>query len=427
MRAEVIAIGDELTSGQRLDTNSQWLSQQLGLLGIRTIRHTTVGDDLSANVEAMRLAAGRADFVICTGGLGPTQDDLTRQAMADAFGRRLVLDEESLAHIVGLFARFRRDMPERNRIQAMFPEGSVAIPNPHGSAPGIDLTVSEAEKSSRFFALPGVPAEMKEMWAATVVPRIETVLGVHAGPLRYHLIKVFGIGESHVEELLPDLIAREREPTVGITVSRATISLRIAGRAKEEATFQQLIQPTVQAIEKAMGELIFGTGDVELEDVVSQQLASQELTMGCVEIGAANFIGDWMLSANVAVSSDSVYCPFVTSVTFPTLPHAMRWAQVSDTNPGDLAEDKKMLQALAAEARCRFSSDLALVVGRYPSASEMAHASGAFDFYFVLAVPKGEPIVLRKSLGGHPDVLGARVAKAGLDLVRRSLATHPLK
>lgn len=425
MQAEVIAIGDELTSGQRLDTNSQWLSQQLGLLGIRTIRHTTVGDDLSANVEAMRLAAVRADLVICTGGLGPTQDDLTRQAMADAFGRNLILDEASLAHIVALFARFKRDMPERNRMQAMFPEGSVAIPNPHGSAPGIDLTVAEAKQASRFFALPGVPAEMKEMWSETVVPRIESMLGVHAGPLRYHLIKVFGIGESHVEELLPDLIAREREPTVGITVSRATISLRIAGRASDEASFQQLIQPTVQAIENALGDLVFGTGEVELEDVVSQQLASQKLTLGCVEIGAANFIGDWMLNANATVASDSEYCPFVTSVTFPTLPHAIRWAQISDSH-GDFAPDKDMLQPLAVEARRRFSSDLALVVGRYPSASEMAQASGAFDFFFVLASAAGEPILLRKSLGGHPDVLGARVAKAGLDLVRRYLLKHSL-
>jgi nicotinamide-nucleotide amidase len=196
LQAEVLSIGDELTSGQRLDTNSQWLSQRLSELGIRTVRHTTVGDDLSAGVEAIQLATGRADVVVVSGGLGPTLDDLTRQTLADAFDCPLELDPASLEHILQMFARRYREMPERNQVQAMFPRGASTIPNPHGSAPGIDMSVVSPRRRSRIFALPGVPAELKQMWAESVAPRIEAMLGGSLGPWRYHAVKLFGIGET---------------------------------------------------------------------------------------------------------------------------------------------------------------------------------------------------------------------------------------
>src|SRR4051812_6861020 len=141
MPAEIIAIGDELTSGQRLDTNTQWLSQRLNELGVPVTFHTTVGDDLEANIAVFRTAVERADLVISTGGLGPTADDLTRDAIAAAAGVELVEDAAALAHIQSLFARRKREMPERNKLQAQFPRGSQVVPNPEGTAPGIDFTV----------------------------------------------------------------------------------------------------------------------------------------------------------------------------------------------------------------------------------------------------------------------------------------------
>ena len=199
MHAEVIAIGDELTSGQRLDTNSQWLSERLGDLGIRVLYHTTVGDDLAANVRVFREAFDRADVLVCTGGLGPTADDLTRQALADATGTQLVLDEAALAHIRALFARRKRPMPERNVVQALFPAGSSVVPNPHGSAPGIDLSVPRAGRAPcRVFAPPGVPAEMQEMWEQTVAPQLLAAIGPPR-LIRHHRVKCFGeIGRAHV-------------------------------------------------------------------------------------------------------------------------------------------------------------------------------------------------------------------------------------
>ncbi len=297
LQAEVLSIGDELTSGQRLDTNSQWLSGRLAELGIRTIRHTTVGDDLAGGIEALRLATGRADVVIVSGGLGPTLDDLTRQALAEAFDCPLVFDAESLEHIRKMFASRHRVMPERNQVQAMFPLGARVIPNPHGSAPGIDMSVDSPGRQSRIFALPGVPAELKEMWAQSVVPRIEGMLGASLAPWRYHCVKLFGIGESDVEVRLPDLIDRRRAPTVGITVSHATITLRIAARAQTDRIFSELITPTLNEIQQALGELVFGAGDDELEHAILRQLAQQRLTLATVEIGAASWISQWMLAA----------------------------------------------------------------------------------------------------------------------------------
>lgn len=411
MEAEIIAIGDELTSGQRLDTNSQWLSQQLGHLGISTVRHTAVGDNIATNIEALRAAASRVQFVVCTGGLGPTLDDLTRQAMAEAFDAPLTLDNEILERIRKMFSDRNREMPERNRVQAMFPSGSQEISNPHGSAPGIDFAVTKFGNACRIFALPGVPAEMKQMWQESVVPRIETQMGNTSGPLMYRVLKLFGIGESDVEVRLPDLIHRERVPTVGITVSRATITLRIAGRGKTEADFEQLIAPTLQEIHNSLGDLVFGEGDDELEHAVMRELRSTNRSLASLEIGAASWINDWMLQVAEEEASH-----FRGGIAFPNLEAASVWLNASDgtTDSDNVCKD------LCGLVRERFQADIGLAVGVYPTMKQMQAASQALDFFF--AVTDGSRThVERRAMGGHPDVLGPRVAKTALDITLRWL------
>src|SRR5207244_4024910 len=159
MKAEIISIGSELTSGQNLDTNSQWLSRRLAEVGIVVGWHTTVADDLDANVEAFRIAAGRAGLVLVTGGLGPTQDDLTREALARAAGVELVFNEAAFADIQAMFARRGRTFPERNRVQAYFPAGAEPIPNANGTAPGVWQKLGDCHVA----AMPGVPSEMYAM------------------------------------------------------------------------------------------------------------------------------------------------------------------------------------------------------------------------------------------------------------------------
>lgn len=424
--AEVIAIGDELASGQRLDTNSQWLSARLGELGIATLRHTTVGDDLANNIEALALAANRAEVVVITGGLGPTLDDLTRQAMADAFHAPLELDVDSLQKIEQMFARRQRPMPPRNRLQAMFPHGSRVIPNPHGSAPGIDLTVQGPARTSRLFALPGVPAEMKQMWSESVVPRVEEMLGNSLGQLRQYAVKLFGIGESDVEVCLPDLIDRGRVPTVGITVSRATITLRVAARAGSDEQFAELIAPTLGEIQQALGELIFGEGEDELEHVVLRQLADRRMSMASVEIGAASWVSDWMLKGAAAAGgqdgldhASGYRAPgYWGGLAFPTLPSAEQWFS------GKREEGESVWQAVALQARERFAVDVVLVVGSYPTQAAMESATQPFPFTIAIAAADGISVEVR-TMSGHPDVLGPRAAKTGLDVLRRKLAVKP--
>ena len=175
MKAEIIAIGTELVSGQSLDTNSQWLSQQLGMLGIPVHFHSSVGDDMDENVVAFRLAVERADLVITSGGLGPTQDDLTRDVLARMAGVGLREDPDSLAAIEALFARRNRTMTERNRVQAQLPLGADALANPIGTAPGMMMAVGSALVA----CLPGVPSEMKRMFADQVVPAAQASRSDH--------------------------------------------------------------------------------------------------------------------------------------------------------------------------------------------------------------------------------------------------------
>ncbi len=300
MRAEVIAIGDELTSGQRLDTNSQWLSERLGEIGIPVAFHTTVGDDLENNIAVFRTAIERAEIVVSTGGLGPTADDLTRDAIAAAAGVDLVRDDAALAHIRNLFARRKRAMPERNIVQAQFPRGSRVVPNPDGTAPGIDLTVQRScGPPCRVIALPGVPAEMVAMWNETVAPALATAVP-EKRVICHRRIKCFGIGESDIEAMLPDMIRRKREPLVGITVSGATITLRITASGPSEEACRRAMEPTVAQIRELLGVLVFGEEDEELEHAVVRLLQSRGQTVAVAEWATDGLVSHWLAEADTA-------------------------------------------------------------------------------------------------------------------------------
>ncbi|MEO1498259.1 MAG: CinA family nicotinamide mononucleotide deamidase-related protein [Planctomycetota bacterium] len=297
IRGEVIAIGDELTTGQRLDTNTQWLSQRLTELGVTVVAHTTVADDLDLNRDAFAAAAERAELVVCTGGLGPTADDLTRDALAAAAGVSLVTDAAALAHVESLYRSRGREMPPQNRRQAEFPEGATPIANLGGTAPGVDFQFGDA----RVFALPGVPAEMKQMWAETVGPTLYDVTK-DVGVMRHHLVKCFGVGESQLEAMLPDLFTRGREPQVGITASKATITLRVTARGADEAACREAMQPTLQCVRETLGDLIYAEcgpeNEIELHTAVVDELAERRLTVATSEAMTGGLLGHWLAEAD---------------------------------------------------------------------------------------------------------------------------------
>lgn len=298
LRAEIIAIGDELTSGQRLDTNSQWLAERLTEAGIEVVYHTTVADDLEANVRVFREAVERADVVVATGGLGPTADDLTREALANVAGVELETNPVQLALVESFFASRGRAMPPRNAVQARFPRGARPIPNPTGTAPGIEQQIPRfGGGGATVFALPGVPAEMHGMWAAWVAPAIRA-LRPSARAIRHYKLKCFGVGESQLEAMLPDMIRRGREPQVGITVSGATITLRVTAHGASESACAAAAQPTLDEIRALLGVLVFGEGDDELEDALTRELQTRDATLATCEGVSAGLMAGWLRAAD---------------------------------------------------------------------------------------------------------------------------------
>ena len=276
MKAEIISIGSELTSGQNLDTNSQWLSRRLAEIGIAVGWHTTIADDLDANIDAFRIAAGRAKLVLATGGLGPTQDDLTREALAQGGRRRAglspgVCSSRSRRCSAAAIAPCRSATASRR----MLPAGAEALPNECGTAPGVWMTLGDA----RVAAMPGVPSEMFVMYEKQVRPRL-LALGLGGGVLVQRKINTFGAGESAVEEKLLDLTRRGHVPEVGITVSDATISLRILARAGDAGRGPGADRRrSERTIRERLGDLVFGVEDEDLHDAVAALLAAKRKTL----------------------------------------------------------------------------------------------------------------------------------------------------
>lgn len=411
MIAEVISIGDELTSGQRLDTNSQWLSGQLGDLGVRVVRHATIADDLQLNIDAFRDAALRADVVVSTGGLGPTADDLTREALAAAMGVELELHGPSLVHIRNIFESRGRRMPENNRVQALFPAGSQVIPNPHGTAPGIAARLRRGDgKECRLFALPGVPAELHEMWRDTVAGEIQKFTG-NRRVIQHRRIKCFGAGESHIEGLLPDLIRRGRTPSVGITASEATITLRITAIAESVAACQCLIEPTERTIRDCLGALVYGEEDDELQHIVIRLLTEQDKTIATVEAGTEGLLAGWLRMAGGP--------RFLGGFVVDGDADAGRLLGMSaevHTNPHP---DSETALAWATACRVRSGSDVALAVGAFPDSARQADAP--VQVHIALATTD-DVQVWPISLAGHPAILKPRVAKEALNRLRLALS-----
>jgi nicotinamide-nucleotide amidase len=356
---------------------------------VPVVFHTTAADTEEAGVEAFRIASGRADVVVATGGLGPTADDLTRDVLAALAGRPLELSAAALAAVEARFARRGAPMPDSNRRQALFPCGSRIIPNPEGTAPGIDVDVSAAGRRCRIFALPGVPAEMRRMWRETVADAILGMLPERATIVQRR-IKCFGAGESAIEAMLPDMIRRGRDPLVGITAHEATITLRIAARGRDEAECLAKIAPTEATIRECLGNLAYGVEGDEVEDAALAALVAAGATLATAEIGTGGRVN--ALLAQAAGRRAGTMC--------------FRGGLVLPPTAADGAE------ALAQRARSTFSTDLGLGVG-----PERPAAEGRTAVDICLVTPRG-PVRIEHMLGGGATLAGSRAAKSAIDRVR---------
>lgn len=400
MHAEIISIGSELTSGAKLDTNSQWLSLELSEIGIPVHFHATMADEPAAMLDVFRTAADRSDIVLITGGLGPTLDDLTRELIAELLGTELVLHQPSLEFIEGLFASRNREMPERNRIQAMFPAGSEPIENPIGSAPGVWVEIKrEGRDPCLMAAMPGVPSEMKRMYHEQVQPRLP--VGSHV--IRRSCVHCFGQGESNIEEMLGELTARDRNPEVGITASAATITLRIAAQGSTADECDALLSQDRAQIRETLGDLVFGEDDDTLESTVCQLLVDRGKTLSTVEAGSRG-----MLAHLLAVCTEADQCCVGSLVV--TGPVALN-EPISATDVS-----RQMAVAMAQNCMAEFGTDFALAVTPFSPPNEDGVRLG-----FLAMTGDGRTVAVEHRLLGDPTLSGPRASKTVLNLLRLHL------
>ena len=277
MRAEIIAIGSELLTPYRLDTNSLFLTDGLNQVGIRVVHKAVVGDSLDDMRASFRQALDRADLIVACGGLGPTDDDRTREAVADLLGRKLELNEGVLRQIQELFRRFGRVMPEINRRQAMVPEGATVIPNPRGSAPGLWIETS----GHIVILLPGVPSELRAMFEQEVRPRL-TRLG-HDERLFTRDLRITGLPESEVEQRVSPLYALYPDTETTILASPPGIQLHPRVWSRDPAQANQILDEMVKRMALALGEHLYSTDGEMMEEVVARVLTENRATIAVAE------------------------------------------------------------------------------------------------------------------------------------------------
>lgn len=273
MNVEIVTIGTELLLGEIVDTNSAYIARQLRDVGVNIYYLTTVGDNLERITDAVRTGLRRADVVITTGGLGPTVDDMTRQGVADALGRSLEFHPELLEQIAERFRQLGAKMSENNRVQAYLPEGSIPVFNRLGTAP---CYIVEAEDGT-IISLPGVPREMKDILAASVIPYLRDRMG-GKGIIKALVLRTAGIGESQIDARISDLETWSN-PTVGLAAHTGQTDIRVTARADTEAEADALIAQAETIIRERVGDFIYGTGKDSLEDTFLQLLRDRRLRL----------------------------------------------------------------------------------------------------------------------------------------------------
>jgi nicotinamide-nucleotide amidase len=276
-RASIVSIGNEILTGQTVDTNAAYLCEKLFSIGIPVVSSYTVGDEIERIVRALESASDDAEIVLATGGLGPTDDDLTRLGFARFLGSELELQDELLQKIQRFFGRRNLQMSEKNKVQAYLPAGTEAVANELGTAPGI-----MAEMGEKFiFAMPGVPLEMKKMFEESVLPKLKRLTAKQVIVVRK--LKCFGTGESNIAEMLGNVMARDRNPLINCTASSGIITLHIVATAEDKAKAQKMVEKEEEMLRERLGDLVYGAGEQTLAEVVGRKLALEKKTIATAE------------------------------------------------------------------------------------------------------------------------------------------------
>lgn len=276
-RASIVSIGNELLTGQTISTNASYLGERLLSIGIPIISCYTIGDDINSIVRVLKLASSDADIVLATGGLGPTDDDVTRYGFAKFLGSELQLQNELLQKIENFFTSRGRQMPEKCKTQAYIPAGAQALANNLGTAPGI----MARQGGKLFIVLPGVPSEMRRMFEESVLAELKKMAVGQAVVVKK--LKCFGVGESNIAELLGPLMQRGRNPLINCTAEHGVITLTIFAMVEDKDKAEQMAERDEKSLRDTLGELIYGTGEQTLAEVVGEELARQKKTIAVAE------------------------------------------------------------------------------------------------------------------------------------------------
>ncbi len=414
MRAEIVGIGTELLLGEIENSNARWISERLAEIGVDVLHHQVVGDNVERIVDALRLALSRSDVVIATGGLGPTQDDVTREALASMLGVRLLRDPKVEEAIRERFARVGREMPESNLRQADVPQGARVIAARRGTAPGLRCEVG----SARIYVLPCVPAEMQEMMVDHVLPELARRAGPSA--IASRAIRCVGIAESRVAELVDDLFHGSANPTVAFLAGGGEVRVRLTAKAGTREEAEALIAPIAAEVERRLGDVVYASDAESLEEVVGRLLASARRTLACAE----SLTGGELAARITSVPGASAY--FLGSAVCYSAASKREVLGV----PAEVLEaagpvSRECAQAMARGARALFRADVAVAL----TGAAGPEPHGAAEPGLVWVALEADPRVSHQRAiraPGDRSMVRRWAEQAALDLVRRHLRGLPL-
>lgn len=402
--AEIIAVGSELLSSERVDTNSLWLTEQLNRLGVEVIAKAVVGDDLGRLTEVIRTAVERTPLVFITGGLGPTEDDLTRDAVALATGCSLSLDGAVLEELRARFASRGRTMAPNNERQAMVPEGAAVLPNPHGTAPGLFMTRGD----HRLVILPGPPRENQPMFTREVLSRLP--LGEQR--LARTVLHVAGLGESDMDALIAPIYKPLQNPTTGILFTPVDLEIHLTARGPSLEECERLNSELADRMAEVLGKNLYSRGE-SMEAVVGHALKERGKTLATAESLTGGLIGERV----TRVPGSSAW--YVGSLVTYTEDAKQRLLGV----PAELLREHSavsapVVEAMAAGARSRTGADYVLAVTGYAGPDGGTAADPVGTFYVGLACAE-EVSSLRFQVPGQRELVRTRCSQAALDYLRR--------
>ncbi len=350
--AEIISIGSELLLGQIVDTNGAWMAQRLNDLGINLFYKTIVGDNPQRMEEVIVRALGRSDIVITGGGLGPTQDDVTREVIAAATGRELVVDEEQLEIINRRFRGRGLIMTSNNERQAWIPDGATVVENPNGTAPSFIVEDPRAVT----FALPGVPFELKWLFDNEVAPYLRKRFSLSEA-ITYRVLKVADIGESSVDDRIGHLIANSRNPTVGVLAHPGQVDVRIAAKAAGRQEAMDLIGPVEEEARRLLGRHVFAVDGETMEDAVGELLGKKDTTIAGYEDLTGGLVAERLHQA-----SPERFVEGVVSNSQASVRRLLKFSRRPEEAEALLSDPPALCDELAWAVRARAESEIGLAV-----------------------------------------------------------------